>query len=304
MEFTFEDGRKLCSLLSRQQALVDKKRRWLESMIPKPGGSSKRVKRPEFLSVGYLPESYIRSEETSCEKVKASINKSLSSESVGYTHHLVQDGLRLFDSQKRVNEPFGPEYLDIMQCTISKLTYEALQSVACIASHGNFSFDKTRPVMEKIVKSHLPSYLNNVDKKDIRSQLFDIFKNPCSYQSGSVSLITPISPELLSAINHVLDGLDGMPMQALGAMNRKLREKSWTPKFGLAARSSKRGHLVELARKRCIKILKDLDEGNQLPKKLAKAVSVANLHRKQKLRSVDISQSEFFPFKKETIFPI
>ncbi|CAN6238581.1 unnamed protein product [Urochloa humidicola] len=75
MEFTFEDAEELCSLVSRQESLVDKKRRWLESMILNPDGCSSRVKRPKFLDDAYLPESYIRSGEISCEKVRASIEK-------------------------------------------------------------------------------------------------------------------------------------------------------------------------------------------------------------------------------------
>ncbi|GJN21535.1 hypothetical protein PR202_gb09019 [Eleusine coracana subsp. coracana] len=63
MEFTYDDAKKLCALLTRQEVLVDKKRRWLASMIHKPEGLRKKVKRPKFLSEAYLPESYIRSEE-------------------------------------------------------------------------------------------------------------------------------------------------------------------------------------------------------------------------------------------------
>ncbi|KAG2659636.1 hypothetical protein PVAP13_1KG373600 [Panicum virgatum] len=276
MDFTLEDAEALCSLVSSQEARVDEKR-W------------------------YLPESYIRSKEISCKKVRDSIKKSLSSECNGYTHHVVQDGLQLFHFQKKENEPLGPEYLGIMQCIISKLTYETLQTVASIVSHNEVNFDKSRLAMEKIVKLHLPSYLENLDKKDIICQLFNIFRNPCSYRSGSVRLVTPVSPQLLSAIHHALAGLDEMPMQPLVAMNMKIREKSCTPKFGLVARSSKRGHIIQVVRKRCNKILADLEEGNYLPKNLAKAMSVVNLYQKQKLRSVDISLSEFFPFTKETI---
>ncbi|OEL24833.1 hypothetical protein BAE44_0014145 [Dichanthelium oligosanthes] len=320
MEFTFEDAEELSSLVSSQEALVDKKRRWLESMILKPDGCSSRVKRPKFLDDGYLPESFIRSGEVSacsyhkselsgnrfsfqisCKKVRASIEKSLSSECNGYTHHIVQDGLKLFDFQKKDNEPLGSEYLGIMQSTISKLTYETLQSVGCIVSNNEFSFGKTRLAMETIVKSHLPSYLANLDHKDTICQLFNIFRNPCSYRSGSVRLVTPVSPQLLSAIHHVLDGLDEMPMQPLVAMDRKIKEKSYTPKFGLVPHSSSRGHIIKTVRKRCKKILTELEEGNYLPKNLAKAMSVLNLYQKQKLRSVDLSQSEFFPFTKETI---
>lgn len=301
MEFTFEDAEELYSLVSRQQSLVDKKRRWLESMILNPDGSIRRVKRPKFLNDVYLPETYVRSEEISCEKVRASIEKTLSSECSGYTHHLVREGLQLFDSQEKENGALDPEYLGAMQGAISKLTYEALQSVACIISYNKFSFNNTRSEMEKIVKSHLPSYLVRLDQEDIKSQLFNIFKNPCSYRSGSVTLVTPVSPQLLSAIHHLLDELDGMPMQALVAMDRKIREKSCTPKFGLVSRSSKKAHIIKMVKKRCSKVLTELREGNYLPKNLAKAMSVVNLYQKQESRSVDISQSEFFPFTKETI---
>nr|CAB3447172.1 unnamed protein product [Digitaria exilis] len=63
MEFTFEDAEDLWSLVSGRESLVDKKRRWLESMILKPDGRSGSAKRPKFLTDAYLPESYIRSEE-------------------------------------------------------------------------------------------------------------------------------------------------------------------------------------------------------------------------------------------------
>jgi hypothetical protein len=71
----------------------------------------------------------------------------------------------------------------------------------------------------------------------------------CSYQSGSVNLVTPVSSEVLSAINHALAGLDGMPTQVLPAMNRKLRKKSCTPKLGHAAHFLKEGILSKLSRK-------------------------------------------------------
>jgi phage FluMu protein Com len=54
-------------------------------------------------------------------------------------------------------------------------------------------------------------------------------------------------------------------------------------------------------RRNCNKILTELKEPNYLPKKLAKAMSVMNLYQKQKSGSMDISQSEFFPFPKETL---
>uniref|UniRef100_A0A0E0K259 Uncharacterized protein n=1 Tax=Oryza punctata TaxID=4537 RepID=A0A0E0K259_ORYPU len=257
MEFTFKDAKNLWSLVRRQDALVDKKRRWLETMIPGPYGRTRRVKRPKFLSDVYFAESDIRSEE-----YRKSTNHSL---------------------------------------PVNKLSNEALQSVASIITYSKYSFEKTRPIMKNIIKEHLPNYLAKLDGEDSMSQLAKILRNPHSYKSDSVSLVTPVSPLLLSCINQALDVLDGMPMQALAAVNRKLRENPYSPKFGFVARINTRGHLVKMVRKRCKKILTELEEGQCLPKKLGKALSVINLYKKIKCRSLDISQSEFFPFPKQTI---
>jgi hypothetical protein len=100
-------------------------------------------------------------------------------------------------------------------------------------------------------------------------------------------------------MNQALDRLDGIPDQALVAVNRKLIGKTCLPKFGHVPRSSSRGNLIKMVKKRCKMTVKQLDEG-YLPKRLAKAMSVMNLYWKQKLRPRDISQLEFFPFSEET----
>jgi hypothetical protein len=56
-----------------------------------------------------------------------------------------------------------------------------------------------------------------------------------------------------------------------------------------------------MVRKRCNKILTELEEGNYLPKKLAKAMSVVTYIRSKSWEVWVFSQSEFFPFAKETI---
>uniref|UniRef100_A0A0D9VI36 Uncharacterized protein n=1 Tax=Leersia perrieri TaxID=77586 RepID=A0A0D9VI36_9ORYZ len=270
MDFTAKDGRRLWSLVRRQEALVDKKRRWLESMITGPDdGRTRRAKRPR-----YMTESDIRSEE---------------------------DGLLLFNLQKGENGSLSTESIKTMHCTINKLSNEALQSVASIITHNKYSFEKTRPIMKKIIKEHLPNHLAKLDNEDIMSQLSKILRNPHSYQSDYVSLLTPVSPLLLSSINQALGELDGMPMQALVVINRKLTEKPCPPKFQFMTRMSTRGRLVKMVRKKFSNILTDIEEGHWLPKKLLKALSVINLYKKIKFRSLDISQSEFFPYPKRTI---
>ncbi|XP_048534851.1 uncharacterized protein LOC125513720 isoform X4 [Triticum urartu] len=249
----------------------------------------------------FLAESDIRSDEVSCEKVTANVAKSYGLQRGGHNHHLVQDGLRLLNLPRGEDGSLSPESLNIMHSTINKLSNGALQSVAKIISRTNCSFNKTRPLLREIVTYHLPCYLAKLDHEDvIMFELSEILRNPGSYQSDSLSLVTPVSPLLLSSINQALDRLDGIPDQALVAVNRKLIGKTCMPKFWHVPRSSSRGHLIEIVRKRCKMIIARIEEG-YMPKRLAKAMSVVNLYWKQKLRSMDISQLEYFPFSKETV---
>lgn len=237
----------------------------------------------------------------SSERLKVHVERSFGLQCNFYNHHVVQDGIQLFNLQKGKDGSLCPESFKIVHCTISKLSNEALQSVANIATHNRISFEKIRPRMKKIIKDHLPKYLTELDNENTKSQLSEILTNPYSYQSNSVRLATPVSPILLSSINQALDGLNEMPEQALVAMNRKLREKSCPPRFLHVAQASTKSHLVSMIWKRCGKIISELEEGNYLPKKLAKALSVMNLYRKLTLRCMDISQSEFFPFSRGTM---
>ncbi|VAI61090.1 unnamed protein product [Triticum turgidum subsp. durum] len=152
-----------------------------------------------------------------------------------------------------------------MHCTISKLSNGALESVANIVAHNGISFRKIRPTMMKIVKDHLPKYLAELDSES------------------------------------ALAGLDEIPQQAAIAINRKLSGKSCPPEFLHVARTSSRSHLINLIRKRCGNMIAKLQEGNDLPENFAKALSVMNLYRKLTLKSMAISQSEFFPFPRATI---
>uniref|UniRef100_A0ACD5Z5S8 Uncharacterized protein n=4 Tax=Avena sativa TaxID=4498 RepID=A0ACD5Z5S8_AVESA len=298
--FSFKDGNRLCSLFLRQQGLIKKKRRWLSSLNPELGVPFS-LKRPKFLKDVYLAESDVRTDEVSSERVRFNIEKSFGMQRNCYSHHVVVNGLELFKLQKQKDVSCCSESLKIMHRTISKLSNGALDSVANIVTHNGASFRKVRPTMMKIVKDHLPKYLAELDSENSKVLLSDILTSPCSYQSDSVCLPTPVSPMLLSSINEALAGLDEISQQAAIAINRKLIGKSCPPKFLHVSRTSSRSHLVNLIRERCESMIAKLQEGKDLPKNFAKALSVMNLYQKLTLRSMDISQSEFFPFPRVTM---
>ncbi|VAI49623.1 unnamed protein product [Triticum turgidum subsp. durum] len=262
--FSFKDGKKLCSLFLRQQGLIKKKRRWLASLNPELGVPFK-LKRPKFLKVAYLAESDVRTDEVSSERVRFNIEESFGLQRKCYIHQVVLDGLELFKLQKQKDGSLCPESLKIMHCTISKLSNGALESVANIVAHNGISFRKIRPTMMKIVKDHLPKYLAELDSES------------------------------------ALAGLDEIPQLAVIAINRKLTGKSCPPEFLHVTRTSSRSYLINLLRKRCGNMIAKLQEGSDLPVNFAKALSVMNLYRKLTLKSMDISHSEFFLFPRATI---
>uniref|UniRef100_A0A0E0FPU6 Uncharacterized protein n=1 Tax=Oryza nivara TaxID=4536 RepID=A0A0E0FPU6_ORYNI len=276
-DFSFKDANKLCSLVRKQQALAKKKRK-------------------------YLAESYVRSDEVSCEKVIAHVEKCFDFQSDGYSHHIVQDGLQFFKLQKGKDGSLSPQGLADMQLIINKLSNEALHSVANIVTHNRVSFEKTRPAMNKIIEDHLPQYLANLRDENDMSQLTHILTNSFSYRSNSLNIATPISPKMLSSINQALNVLGTLTIQSLVAMKRKLDEISFTPKFSFVPRISRKAHMVTVIRKQCNKMISRVGESGDLRKNLAKALSVVNLYRKQELKCMDISQAEFFPFSKKAIF--
>uniref|UniRef100_A0ACD5YQY3 Uncharacterized protein n=1 Tax=Avena sativa TaxID=4498 RepID=A0ACD5YQY3_AVESA len=298
--FSFKDGNRLCSLFLRQQGLIKKKRRWLSSLNPE-FGVPLRLKRPKFLKDVYLAESDVRTDEVSSERVRFNVEESFGLQKNCYNHHIVLDGLELFKLQKRKDGSFCPESLKIMHRMISKLSNGALDSVANIVTHNGTSFRKIRPTMMKIVKDYLPKYLAELDSENSKFLLPGVLTSPCSYQSDSVCLSTPVSPMLLSSINEALAGLDEISQQVAIAINRKLNGKSCPPKFLHVSRTSSRSDLVNLIREKCERLIAKLQEGKDLPENFAKALSAMNLYQKLTLRSMDISQSEFFPFPHVTM---
>ena len=227
----------------------------------------------------------------SSERVGFNIEQSFGLQTNCYNHHIVLDGLKLFKLQKQKDGSLCPESLKIMHCTISKLSNGALDSVANIVTHNGTSFRKTRPAMMKIVKDYLPKYLAELDSEGSKILLSGILTSPCSYQSDYVSLATPVSPMLLSSIIEALAVLDGISQQAAIAINRKLIRKSCPPKFLHVSRTSSRSHLVNLIRERCESMIAKLQEGKDLPKNFAKALSVMKLYQKLTLRSVEIGRA-------------
>ncbi|XP_073013916.1 uncharacterized protein [Typha latifolia] len=303
MHVSFQDGKKLWSLMWHKEDVLDKKRRWLQSTYANSDGNQTRPKRPKFLTNMHIPHSELRSDEVSYENVRINVEKCFGS--FHWKHHLVQDYLHLFDmhimesdSQDKSN------FLKAFSSKVDDLNNNALCSVANIVTNNNVSFEKTRPRMKKIMKDYLPDFFQHLNSSTgpmLMHQLSQIFSSPCNFRDKPLRLLTPVTPSLLSSIHNMLERLEEMTSQELVAINRKLRGVAVVPQFPPVHSSYNKDFLMERVRRRCNKFVSALKEGIDLPKELAKALSVMLLSLKQKLRCVDISMSEFFPFSPDIL---
>ncbi|CAA2979284.1 Hypothetical predicted protein [Olea europaea subsp. europaea] len=80
-----------------------------------------------------------------------------------------------------------------------------------------------------------------------------------------------------SAAIKVLDGLEEMPFRTLSAMHRKLRGVRYSPTMQPPKSGWGRDRLISVVRERCMKMLLELDEGDETPEPLASALAVSGL---------------------------
>lgn len=308
INFSCRDGKKLTSLLWNQDELVNKKRRWLieRPATSMPDGGKKKIKRPKFLTDVSLTESCLRSDEVSYENVRRNVEKSFGAFGGSQSrHHVVQDYLQFFETFNTESCSVDQShFLGKFYSMMKVLSNNALSLIASLVTVKKFRFKKTRPTMIKIIKDHLPRFLQESSHQTcstLMEQLSEIFRDPGNFRKKQLTLLTTISPLLLSSIHKALKELDELPFQDLVAMNRKLRDIIAVPQFPPPRFSGTRDLLLERVKKRCQKVLSTLREGAELPKPFAKALSIIQLSLKEKTRCVEIMASEFYPFSPQTV---
>lgn len=219
-------------------------------------------------------------------------------------HHVVQDYLQFFETFSMERYCENPSYfLRNLSSMMNDLNNNALYLVASLVTEKKVKFEKTRLRMKKIIKDHLPNVFGESKKvcPTPIKELAQIFKDPSNFRRKQLTLLTPVSPSLLSSICKALEKLDEMPFQDLAAMNMKLRDVTVVPQFPPAKIAGKRELLLERVKKKCRQVLSNLKEGVGLPEPFAKALSIVNLSVKLKTRCMGIMTSEFYPFSPEAM---
>lgn len=161
------------------------------------------------------------------------------------------------------------------------MTNQGLPRFAEALTGGSVKFEKTRWKMKQIIKEYLSKVFSE-QKNSLSENQSSILKNPRKYRWSNESRFIPDSDSYHVAVHKVLNVLEDLPIQTLSAMLRKLncKKDSYTPQLTPKRSGRTRGKLMKELRKKCLKLLSKLNEGDSLQEPLAKSMEVASLDLK------------------------
>ncbi|KAA8531444.1 hypothetical protein F0562_006203 [Nyssa sinensis] len=291
METMHTDCESILVQLKHQQKQLKFKRRWLMG-LPMSYSEKKQLKESNFQKDRTIPESLLREDDVFYETIKTFVENGFGASSVKRVHHRVHKSMQPVDLLNDERKIFS---------LIDDLTNKGLYLFVEILTGGSIKFEKTRLRMKRIIRGHLPKILINRNDKhqiEISKKISELLKDPCNFHGNCVTLSTPASKSCHAAAAKILDGLEDFPFQTLSAMHRKLEGvQGYMPQLQPPRSGSEQGRLINELRKRCMKKLSKLGEGDELQEPLAKAMAVAGLSLR--LKEGWTSETEFQNFSPE-----
>ncbi|XP_057490873.1 uncharacterized protein LOC130776623 isoform X1 [Actinidia eriantha] len=273
-EFSCADTESLYAKLKYQEKQLKLKRRWLMG-VPFSDSEQKRLNRLLFQENKTFPESLLREDDVYYESIKAFIGKGFGTCSFERVYHVDQDNIQMSDF---------PNDLRSLSSMLDDMTNNGLQLFTELLTGGSTKFEKTRWKMKKIIREYLPKALETrkeSSKINIDEQLRQLLTNPFNFRRNHATLQIPASQSYHAAATKVLDGLEDMPLQTLSAMHRKLRGiQEYVPCLQPPKSGWGRSILITQVRKRCMEMILELGEEDELQEPLAKAMAVGSLSAK------------------------
>ncbi|CAI9108627.1 OLC1v1008277C1 [Oldenlandia corymbosa var. corymbosa] len=261
--YYLEDCKELLSQMKEQEKILRLKRRWLMDLPL----SAKLMKKLSPLADRTMPEIFLREDDAEFCTIKSSVQKVL-----GVTYSVnegqVEDDLRSF---------YSNYILRNLSSLIDRMTEKGLHRFAELLGDGFVESEKTGKKFKGIIQKHLPIYLNH-QNADFRTRMEEIYSLLSNHENFNENPnIFGSSTKYQVAAIRLLAGLEDLPLQALRAMRRKLNgESGHIPRLSTYKHDQKR-YIIRYLKNCCMTMLSELNEGEELPQPLAKALAVASL---------------------------
>ncbi|CAH9084925.1 unnamed protein product [Cuscuta europaea] len=196
-------------------------------------------------------------------------------------NYVDEEEIRLFDSPDKDMIKYSISLLD-------EMTNKGLFSLTEILTNGSVHFPKTKKKMKNIIQEFIPRLFESRDDQSrIKlKQVKQLLTDPQYFLLNEPALSNP-TQSLRTAIIDVLPRLEELSFATLDAMHRNLREvKGYTPKSQHKKPGRTLESLIRQIRKKSMKLLQRFGDGDEPPRPLTKALSVAYLMLKPELRNV------------------
>ncbi|XP_022890773.1 uncharacterized protein LOC111405906 isoform X2 [Olea europaea var. sylvestris] len=266
-EWYKEDFKTIASHIKEQENLLRLKRRWLMDL---PLSKKEQQQIEELLPPNdrILPESLLREDDVCYENIKTFVEKGFGA-CEREIDQVAQEDIQSFDLYNDYKEFFH---------LLDDMTNRGLCSFLEILTGGMIKFEKTNWRMKTMIKDYLKtrSGEKNDNSETKLKLLCQLLEDPKNFRINQVALSSR-SKSYHSAAIKVLDGLEDMPFRTLSAMHRKLRGVRYIPNMQSPKSGWRRDSLISVVRKRCMKMLLELGEGDETPEPLANALAVAGL---------------------------
>ncbi|XP_058184421.1 uncharacterized protein LOC131301930 isoform X4 [Rhododendron vialii] len=271
-EFLLTDSESLYAKVKYQEKQLKLKRRWLMGLTLSDSEQQQVIKM-KLRENKTLLESFLREDDVDFETIKAFVEKGFGACNLERDHYVDQDNKKISDLLADLRNHLS---------VLDDMTNKGLQRFAEVLTGGSIKFEKTRLKMKKVIRELLPQVLENWKDRDnqLADDICQLLKNPGNFKNNGI-LFTPSPQSYHASVTKVLDGLDDIPSQTLSAMDRKLRGvHGYVPHLWPSNSGWRRRALIGQVRKSCMAILSELDEEDELPEPLAKAIAVRCLSAK------------------------
>ncbi|KAL2521970.1 uncharacterized protein Fot_25893 [Forsythia ovata] len=262
-----EDFKTIASQMKEQENLLRLKRRWLMD-LPLSKREQQRIEELLPPNDKILPESLLREDDVCYENIRTFVEKGFGARKCEIEHQVVQENIQNSDLYTDLKEFFP---------LLDDMTNIGLCSFVEILTGGMIKFEKTNWRMKRTIKDYLKTHSRekNDSSQTKLKLLCQLLEDPKNFRINQV--VSSRSKSYRSAAIKVLDGLEDMPFRTLSAMHRKLKGVRYIPTMQSTKSGWGRDSLISVVRKRCMKMLLELGEGDETPEPLAGALAVAGL---------------------------
>ncbi|KAG9449279.1 hypothetical protein H6P81_009244 [Aristolochia fimbriata] len=297
MEFCQQDLRMLCSSIKHDEKMLQIKKRWLMGLpsLSRCGHRQRHTIVPYVLNDKSLSESLLRDEDVSAEFLKRAIEEGCGALlSKQEELSVIEESAQLFNTGE--DEP--SIIYRVVTSDLNNLNNFGLCRLTNILTGSSIQFEKTRPVMKKLIKRHLHKLFLESSYRDYIEPLSQIFVDQNNFRQDCRACQTLASRSLISTCKMVLERLRDFCTLTLLAMQRKLKGVKYVPQMKYRQGRSRKW-LIKNVRMICSDMLVEQNEGEALLEPLAKAMTVAALSLKVS-GTFDFFLPEFFYFPPET----